>query len=302
MDGTKHGALVVALGAALLALSPGASAGITDYPVRLTVEANGVATLLVAHNDGVSPITLHLDEALPGDDDTDAKTFVIEPRAAVSLGDVSHADGETVSYTFYVGRAGAAPDTGRCYRLPYSSGRAFPISQAYGSQLTTHDNDQNRYAVDFRMPVGTPVVASRGGVVVEATLQYRASGRDPSFFYQANHVTIVHDDGTVAEYAHLAAEAPLVRQGQHVDAGAMIGHSGNTGYTSGPHLHFVLTRPAVVDGKVQPVSIPFCFYTGTPAVAFTPAAGMTPIAQYRESGPAAMPLVRAATRSLDFRR
>ena len=288
--------------AALLAWLPRATAGITDYPVRMTVEADGESRLLVAHNDGVSPITLHLDEAVPGGDETEGRTFVIEARTAATLGDVSHADGDTVHFSFYVGRADAAPDTGRCYRLPYSSGRAFAISQAYGAQATSHDNDENRYAVDFSMPVGTPVVASRAGVVVDATLQYRTSGRDPSFFYKANHVTIVHDDGTVAEYAHLAPEPPLVRQGQRVDAGATIGHSGNTGYTSGPHLHLVVTRPAVIDSKVRPVSIPFCFYTGTPPVAFAPVVGMAPVAQYRELTPAVKPLVRAATGSLLLRR
>jgi murein DD-endopeptidase MepM/ murein hydrolase activator NlpD len=300
MDNIEYGWLA-ALAAALLIFMPAATAGIADYPLRLTIEAHGASKRLVAHNDGLSPITLHIDQRLAhADEKPGGETFVIEPESSTSLGDVSHLDGDTVHFSFYVGRVGAAPDAGRCYRLPYTSGRAFPISQAYGAPLTSHDNQQNRYAVDFVMPVGTPIVASRGGVVADATLRHRASGRDPALFLRANRVIIVHDDGTVAQYAHLAPEAPLVQRGQRVQAGTMLGHSGNTGYTSGPHLHFVVTRPAIVDGKVKPVSIPFCFYTGTPAVAFAPAVGMSPIAEYRQPALAVRPLIRTVTYKLPW--
>jgi murein DD-endopeptidase MepM/ murein hydrolase activator NlpD len=222
---------------------------------------------------------------LPGEADDDAgRTYVVEPRSEAVLGDVSDADGETVRYSFYVGRIGAEPDAGQCYRLPYPEGRAFTVSQAYGPGMTSHANRQNRYAVDFAMPEGVPVVASRSGVVADATLRHRAGGPQASLGRRANRVTIVHDDGTVAQYAHLAHEAPVVERGHRVQAGTVLGRSGNTGYTGGPHLHFVVTRPAIVAGKVRPVSLPVCFYTGTPPVAFAPAVGMKPIAAY-EPGP-----------------
>ncbi|HWI14242.1 MAG TPA: M23 family metallopeptidase [Burkholderiales bacterium] len=269
-------------------------AGINDYPLRIAIEMQGATKALVAHNDGASPVTLHLDGA-PSDtgDGADGKTFVVEARSATILADVSNAEGATLHYSFYVGRINAAPERGRCYRLPFREGHAFRVSQAYGDGNTTHDNEQNRYAVDFAMPEGTPVVAARAGIVVDVTLRHHASGRDPSLLGKANRVTIVHDDGTIAKYAHLAPELPRVSPGEKVEAGALIGHSGNTGYSSGPHLHFVVGRPALVDGKVKPISLPFCFYTGTPPVVFAPAVGMMPVAHYPQ--PAAEPEVRAAS-------
>jgi murein DD-endopeptidase MepM/ murein hydrolase activator NlpD len=53
-------------------------------------------------------------------------------------------------------------------------------------------------------------------------------------------VRILHDDGSMAVYAHLREGGVWVRQGQRVHAGQTIGLSGNTGYTSGPHLHFAI--------------------------------------------------------------
>ena len=70
---------------------------------------------------------------------------------------------------------------------------------------------------------------------------------------RANFVRILHDDGTMALYAHLKAEAAMVRVGQQVRRGQLIGLSGNTGFTSGPHLHFVLQ----VNRGMQLRSIPF---------------------------------------------
>jgi murein DD-endopeptidase MepM/ murein hydrolase activator NlpD len=70
---------------------------------------------------------------------------------------------------------------------------------------------------------------------------------------RANYVRILHDDGTMALYAHLREEGVLVRVGQRVRAGQRIGLSGNTGFTSGPHLHFALQ----VNRGMRLVSVPF---------------------------------------------
>ena len=66
-------------------------------------------------------------------------------------------------------------------------------------------------------------------------------GRDAS---AANLVRILHDDGTWAEYAHLNRSTIRVRPGDVVERGEYIADSGNTGFSSGPHLHFVVQRNA----------------------------------------------------------
>jgi murein DD-endopeptidase MepM/ murein hydrolase activator NlpD len=88
------------------------------------------------------------------------------------------------------------------------------------------------------MPVGTPVFAARGGVVAAVRDDCSMGGVDPKLLDECNLITIIHGDGTLANYLHLRKGGVLVRLGKHVRSGDLIGFSGNTGYTSEPHLHF----------------------------------------------------------------
>ena len=101
------------------------------------------------------------------------------------------------------------------------------------------------------MPVGTPIVAARGGVVVETLNTQEGRGPDPS----GNYVRILHDDGTMGVYLHLEQFSVQVNEGQRVAAGQKIARSGNTGNSTGPHLHFVVQKN--VGLAVE--SIPFDF-------------------------------------------
>lgn len=53
---------------------------------------------------------------------------------------------------------------------------------------------------------------------------------------------ILHDDGTMGVYLHMMKGSVTVREGQRVGAGSPIARSGNTGNSTGPHLHFVVQR------------------------------------------------------------
>lgn len=138
------------------------------------------------------------------------------------------------------------------YQLPLRFA-APRIDQGYGGRFS-HEDEQNRYAVDFAVPVGTPVLAARDGVVMQAESGFDAAGLNAARYAgRANYIRIVHDDGTMAVYAHLKPDGVLARVGQRVRAGQQIGLSGNTGYTTGPHLHFVVQ----VNRGMRLVSLPF---------------------------------------------
>lgn len=134
------------------------------------------------------------------------------------------------------GRRGTPPDEKVLYRLPFEAGRSYRVAQGYNGKRTHEGRD--RYAVDFSMRKGTPVCAARAGVVVDLKESSKIGGSDEKFRNQSNYVCIAHDDGTVAEYHHLHYDGVLVEVGQRVEAGQRIAISGNTGYSTGPHLHF----------------------------------------------------------------
>lgn len=112
------------------------------------------------------------------------------------------------------------------------------VDQGFDGEFS-HRDAENRYALDFAVPVGTPVLAARGGIVMQTAAGFHGHGLDFSRDAgRANFIRILHDDGSMALYAHLAEGGVQVRVGQRVNAGQRIGLSGNTGYSSAPHLHF----------------------------------------------------------------
>lgn len=127
------------------------------------------------------------------------------------------------------------------------------VEQGFGGAFS-HADAQNRYAVDFAAPLGTDVLAARDGVVMQVENDFdRAGLNQEKYAGRANFVRIVHDDGTMAVYAHLQERGVLVRMGQRVHAGQLIGRSGNTGFTSGPHLHFAVQA----NQGMRLVAVPF---------------------------------------------
>ena len=138
------------------------------------------------------------------------------------------------------------------YLLPLRQA-AMRIDQGYGGRFS-HTDAENRYAVDFAASIGTPVLAARAGVVMQVESDFDQAGLTlEKFGGRANLIRIVHDDGTMAVYAHLKMEGVLVRVGQRVRAGQQIGLSGNTGFTTGPHLHFAVQ----VNRGMRLESLPF---------------------------------------------
>ena len=125
------------------------------------------------------------------------------------------------------------------YGWPLGS-RALDIGQGWGGGFS-HRDAENRHAVDFAVPEGTPVLAARDGVVMQVESRFATGGlRAGDDIRQPNFVRILHGDGTMALYAHLARDGAQVRPGERVRRGQRIATSGNTGHSAAPHLHFVV--------------------------------------------------------------
>lgn len=145
-------------------------------------------------------------------------------------------------YAWLPGDPAAVPDSDASYRVPFSLGASYPVTQTYPDSAT-HTTRDSMYAVDVAMPVGTDIVAARDGVVFDvASTNFRSGLESDEYAKLANLVRILHDDGTFAVYAHLNWNTIRVRPGDRVRAGQYIADSGNTGWSSGPHLHFAVLR------------------------------------------------------------
>ena len=139
-----------------------------------------------------------------------------------------------------LGRVDADHDDGYLYRLPYGDDVSFPIIQGYDAKLTHHGAE--RYTLDFGMPVGTPVHAARDGVVVLVEDSHDVGCAREECGRFANFVVVLHSDGTTGEYFHLARASVRVRPGERVARGQWLALSGNTGFSTAPHLHFGVYR------------------------------------------------------------
>ncbi|RNC85647.1 MAG: M23 family metallopeptidase [Balneola sp.] len=214
-------------------------------------------------NDNIFPITLQVEmdfsnlrpsQGLP-------LTEVIDAKADIKILELfpikQHGGWELeTSYRFFMGSIFADHTDDFVYRLPYRLGTQRRVSQGYNGQFS--HTGSLRYSVDFQMPEGTQIYAARSGIVVETEESYREGGDDKYYIDKANYITVLHDDGTFSEYSHLRPNGVVVSVGQRIRTGQLIGYSGTTGYTTGPHLHFNVKR-VVQDGRY--ITIPVKFAT-----------------------------------------
>jgi murein DD-endopeptidase MepM/ murein hydrolase activator NlpD len=98
---------------------------------------------------------------------------------------------------------------------------------------------------DFAVPTGTKVFAAHEGTVVKAGSW--GAGDGPAY---GNAVVIKHGNGTYSQYAHLSKVQVSV--GEKVNTGEQIALSGNTGNSSGPHLHFEIRTTANYGSAIDP--------------------------------------------------
>lgn len=173
-------------------------------------------------------------------------TVVLRPGSTTKLMKFRKAGPGEWRYTYQsiqhkVGRLNAKHNTLVAYSLPFRSKKPVLLNQGYHGEAT-HNSPGGEYALDFLMPVGTHVVAAREGWVVRTEASFKEGGFAAEFRGKANMVVILHDDGTLARYVHLDHDGVRVAVGQRVKRGHLLARSGNTGYSSRPHLHFDVYR------------------------------------------------------------
>ncbi len=125
----------------------------------------------------------------------------------------------------------AEGDPGSCGRQPVIGGTAPTTAPIWRNYRITQDYSWNHGGIDLAVPEGTPVYAAGGGTVIFAGMSTWGYG----------YTVVIAHGGTLSLYGHL--NGAFVSCGQVVEAGQNIAVSGNSGRSSGPHLHFEIRGP-----------------------------------------------------------
>jgi murein DD-endopeptidase MepM/ murein hydrolase activator NlpD len=193
---------------------------------------------LIAENQFYTPITLRIEF----EDHSQNVNTVLKSRAQQSV--YSNAGGvPKFKYRYLLGDPNAKPED-FAYATPFAAFDSHKITQAFNGRFS-HQHDGSRYAIDIQLPVGTYIAAARAGTVVSITDGFVIGGVSSKYFLdKANRVLVAHGDGSFATYVHLLTGSIAVKPGDQVTEGDILGRSGSSGYSSGPHLHFAILRPS----------------------------------------------------------
>ncbi|MFJ4880647.1 M23 family metallopeptidase [Streptomyces sp. NPDC088745] len=167
---------------------------------------------------------------------------------AASAAPVKAAPVKAASVKAVPAKAGSAPKKAAAAKAkrwgrPLQGGYALSATFGRGGTMWSHKHSGQ----DFAVPVGTKVKAAAAGVVVKAGRN--GGGDGPAY---GNAIVVKHARGTYSQYAHLSRIQAKV--GQRVGAGQQIALSGNTGNSSGPHLHFEIRTTPNYGSAVNPVA------------------------------------------------
>ena len=147
------------------------------------------------------------------------------------------------------------PETSK-YVLPFEVGKTFKVNQTYCPPNPAWGHT-NWFAYDFQTPIGTNVVAMRAGKVTSIQENKQDNVLDCGT-NSGNFIFVSHSDGTGALYQHLKQNGVSVNVGDQIIQGQIIGQSGNSGCSSGPHLHVNLFR-SLTGPFIRQYSLPFNF-------------------------------------------
>lgn len=140
--------------------------------------------------------------------------------------------------------------------FPFPKGKAYNIMQSNKGSFS-HNDDYNKYAVDFEMKTDDTITSADDGFVVGVIKDYEFGKDDKKWAPYSNFITIYHPkSGLFTQYVHLKKDGSFVKVGDAVKRKQPIGLSGATGFASGEHLHFNVLVPEK-DKTLR--SVPFSF-------------------------------------------
>lgn len=231
----------------LHAADPPGSAAMADLSVER--RADGTRQALV-RNRLAGPIHVRVHDAARPREVVEATLAAGETRALGRFG------GEGAPDLRLVTRPGAPqllpPVQRGAYAFPLPAATAWRLTQGFGGRAS-HRDAANFHALDIAAAAGTPVLAARAGTVMQVVDRYTEGGTDEALKDRLNLVRVLHADGSMGLYAHIAAGSARVQPGDTVQPGQSLAAVGSVGWSSAPHLHFSVQAN---DGR-ELLSLPF---------------------------------------------
>lgn len=217
--------------------------------LKLYRENEGKAYMIFADNDEYAPISLEYSYTATNMSSSLAnKKVVIIPAKSKKfliskLNAVDAKKGTSFKYNvFYVfGDVNAQHSENNTYSLPFEKHKKYVVYQGYNGKFS----HQNANSIDFSLQLGNEVHAARAGKVVQVVIKNNQNCTTRNCAKFSNKIFILHNDGTLAEYVHLKQHGSAVQIGDQISEGQLIGFSGNTGWSKGPHLHFSVFTPKI---------------------------------------------------------
>lgn len=103
----------------------------------------------------------------------------------------------------------------------------------------SHQGDL-KYSIDYDAPIGTFIYAAADGIITAIKDESNKGGLDKKFEPLGNYIEILHDNNEISEYEHIKFKSAKIKVGDKIKAGEKIAEVGNTGWSSCPHLHFMV--------------------------------------------------------------
>jgi len=225
-------------------LSLSLSARLNAQKIKLFTEKMDRGFIIYATNNELYAISVSLDLNLTNllFSENQKKIFVIPAKSEkFKVGELTGAE-NSIRYDFSFKFKSTMGDVtitkyekSFLYDLPFQKGKSYKLFQGYNGSFS----HQNENAIDFTMPEGSEVIAARDGIVVKVVKNNTESCPREECKKYNNFIMIMHSDGTFANYGHIKYNGTNLNIGDNVKKGNVIAYSGNVGYSSGPHLHFV---------------------------------------------------------------
>ena len=223
------------------------TACMAEHKVKTYFEKTDNGYNIYADNSEVCPVSIRIEFKVKNlrIEGGNNRVYVVEPlkkkQLLTSLKTIKKGKPYSLSFnslTNYGNHNKNSYDRNYAYNLPYKSSNTFKIDQGYNGAFS-HNNENS---LDFKMPIGTELMAIREGIVVKVVDNNNKNCARKECEQYNNLIMIYHPDGTFAEYAHIKQEGSVVKVGDKVSKGQLIGYSGNVGWSTGPHLHLVVFK------------------------------------------------------------